>query len=225
MQSKTIWGIVLGSACVLLLIAVVGGFAGRDTAEEGPAIPRVRSTTPELPRETIREQLQRAQEFEPPNPRDRVLDTIAEHRAEVERNPDSPEAPALLDAAGNLYMQIEDYELAAWSYQEVLLRYPDYPGRYQVYPRLVTAYERLGDFDSVRRILMEMLDVFPADSPFYEWAADMLEIEPWEGPEFVYHYEPIEGEDTDDAPTPPEEEEQPVEGAGDDANAAATDEP
>lgn len=110
-------------------------------------------------------------------PPEKSTDTvIAEHTAKLDENPAPDEAAALLSALGNLYKQKkQDYASAARYYEQVIEKYPDWPGIKGVYHQLMTCYTNLDDQASLRLLYRKMMEVFPEESNEYLFAKDALE--------------------------------------------------
>lgn len=107
--------------------------------------------------------------------RDAALKTIESHRQRLEANPQSDEAPALLSAMGNLYRQrLSDYGQAASCFERLLTEYPESTNTRDAYLQLVICYDRLGDVENRRRILRQMMDVYPPESEEHLFAAREL---------------------------------------------------
>lgn len=107
--------------------------------------------------------------------RDAAAAIIESHRRQLEANPKSDDAPALLVGMGNLYRQkLSDYEQAAACFERLLDEYPDSINIREAYLQLVICYERLGDEENRRRILRRMMNDFPPESEEYLYAAQEL---------------------------------------------------
>ena len=117
---------------------------------------------------------------------EQTQDLLAEYEETIAADPDSEEAPALLNASGNLYKQkFGDYAKAAQQYERLLASYPDWEGIARVYPELATCYDQLGDDQKLRALYREMMDRFPPETPEHQWAKDSLglRVEPVAVPE------------------------------------------
>ena len=100
---------------------------------------------------------------------------IAEHTAELDTNPEPDQAAALLSALGNLYKQKkQDYPAAARYYEQVIEKYPDFPGIKGVYHQLMSCYSDMDDQGSLRLLYRKMVQVFPPESNEYLFAKDAL---------------------------------------------------
>jgi hypothetical protein len=101
---------------------------------------------------------------------------IEEHLArldvlEEEGAPEPEESAALLSALGNLHKQKkQDYKTAAGYYEELIEKYPDWPGVNAVYHQLISCYTQLEDHVSLRLLYRKMVDVFPEGSNEHEYA-------------------------------------------------------
>lgn len=187
---------VLAVCAVVLGVAIIGFISGggKPVAPDKKKPVVLRSNTPALRTEKIREELEAAKNYEPPSSLDKTRSTIESHRRRYEGNTDAPDAPALLEAMGNLYMmRMGDYGMAAYCYQEILHRYPDW-NRRRAYVGLATAYSKMGDLENEMRIYNEMMKEYPKDSVEYKWAADKTGEEPWEGPDVILPGSPEEAE-------------------------------
>lgn len=101
---------------------------------------------------------------------------IADYEAKLSENPQQPDAPALLFAAGNLYKQkLMDYAAAAEKYHLLLIEHPEWPQTKQVYPLLDVCYEQLGDREGKRWLYNLILEREPEDSQEFIYATQQLE--------------------------------------------------
>jgi tetratricopeptide (TPR) repeat protein len=108
--------------------------------------------------------------------REKAETIIARHRADVEADPDSADAPAKLNAMGNLYRQkLRDYRNAAQCYELLLHDYPDWEGIRATYIQLASCYEKLEDRTNLRRVYEAMMERFPPDSQEHQYARSQLE--------------------------------------------------
>lgn len=90
---------------------------------------------------------------------------IADYKEVIASDPESDQAPPLVNAIGNLYRQkLMDYESAAEHYRWLISDYPDWPGTRGAYANLSYCYEKLGKKMEARELYREMLDVFPEGS-------------------------------------------------------------
>ena len=111
----------------------------------------------------------------PERARSEAIETIEAHRQAVAADPQAEDAPARLQAMGNLYRQkLVDYAQAAQCYEQLLVDYPDAPNKRTAYLQLVTCYDRLGDSTNRDRICRRMMEEFPQDSQEYEFAESVL---------------------------------------------------
>lgn len=107
--------------------------------------------------------------------REKTLEIIQSHQAQVDANPKAEEAPALLSAMGNLYTQkLGDYTQAAACYESAIRDYPDWGEVRTAYLQLAMCYERLNDQQNARRIYSLMMEKFPEDSQEYQYANTMM---------------------------------------------------
>ncbi len=106
---------------------------------------------------------------------ERALSLIERHEAALANNPDDLEAPALLSAMGNVYLQrLNDHERAAHAYERILLDYPDWPQIRTVFPQLQVCYKQLDDWDGVDWVYQQMMAIFPEDSEEHLYARTQL---------------------------------------------------
>ena len=181
MQDKNKWFLALSVSVVLIGVALIGAISssGGEGDNSPPKKVVLRPTTSPLKPEKIREHLEAAQSYEPPNPIQKVKDTIESHRARVEEAPDDPESPVLLEAMGNLYsLKLNDYGMAAYCYEQLLLKYPDF-NKGGAYIGMITCYEKMGDTERAARTCNEMLKEFPEDSLEYKWATEKINLDLW----------------------------------------------
>jgi len=106
---------------------------------------------------------------------DDVRKVLETYRAQYEADPKAKEAPALLAAMGNLYRQKEgNYREAAQCFERLISEHPDAPGIRDAYLQLVTCYERTGDEENRRRILRQMVALYPPESQENAYASSQL---------------------------------------------------
>tara|TARA_R110001592_G_scaffold183220_3_gene426847 strand:- start:18 stop:584 length:567 start_codon:yes stop_codon:yes gene_type:complete len=121
-----------------------------------------------------------AQEENAATTEEKTTDTvIQEHQQrldELEKNPAPDESAALLSALGNLHKQKKrDYKAAAGYYEQLIEKYPDWPGVNAIYHQLISCYTLLDDQISLRILYRKMVDVFPPESKEYEYANAVLD--------------------------------------------------
>ena len=129
--------------------------------------------------QALREEFDRAKaaaDRNPPPPAEKDTDTvIAEHQAKLETDIAPEESAALLAALGNLHRQKKrDYAAAARYYEELIQKYPEWPGVDGIYHQLISCYTELNDQPSLRLLYRAMIDVFPPESKEYEYAQAAL---------------------------------------------------
>jgi len=106
---------------------------------------------------------------------DKARAAIDEHRRKIAENPERDDAPALLNAMGNLYMQkLGDYEQAVQCYERILIEYDDSNQKRTALINLANCYEKLGDRSGARYTYQRMLDTFPEDAQEYKFAQQKL---------------------------------------------------
>jgi tetratricopeptide (TPR) repeat protein len=166
---------VLGAALVLWLL-----LPGQEETPDQPGGAGAPALAPEPAQQELRQRLEEAQAVpQRVDPQEELLDTIEAQRAAVEADPRSEEAPGLLNAMGNLYLQrLVDYESAAEAYQRLLLEYPDWEGNYSVFPQLEVCYEQLGDGEGLRWLWGLMMERFPPESELHHYGAEQLGVPP-----------------------------------------------
>jgi tetratricopeptide (TPR) repeat protein len=126
------------------------------------------------------------QQEERKTPAEETRAILAEYQEKIEAEPDSADAPALLNASGNLYKQkFRDFAKAAEQYEMLLAQYPEYEAIARVYPELATCYEQLGETGKLQGLYREMMDRFPPETAEHQWAADKLglQVEPVPAPD------------------------------------------
>lgn len=170
------WALVLAAAGVLLLVAGVGAILALRGASDSPERAGVSVRQPEtrMTQQEMRARFESASQQQPPDPRQEVIATIEEHRAQIEADPDAPETPALFLAMGNLHRRLMNHDEAIWCYQQVLVRYPDWDGRPMAYGLLAACYEEIDDHSNVLRVYMDMMREFPEDSEEHQFARHQL---------------------------------------------------
>lgn len=172
MEDKNKWYLALSVSIILIGICILGIINSSGSQDGEGALLALRPTRPAMKSNEIRKRLEEARNFVPPDPVQEVKDVIASHKARMEADPDDPESPVLLEAMGNLYLlKLNDYDMAAYCYEQLLLRYPDY-NKARAYIGLVTALERMNDEEGVNRVCREIRKEFPPDSVEYQWAAE-----------------------------------------------------
>ena len=197
MQEKHKWLTVLIVCATVIGIAAFAGIVGsgdKQVSGKKKSEVTVRSHTPALKQADIRKHLEDAKTYVPPDPGDKVRNTIESYWARFNETPDAPDAPSLLEAMGNLYaLRLGDHQMAAYCYQELLSRYPEY-NKQRAYVGLVTALENSGETERATQVYNEMMRVYLTDSIEYKWAADRVGKERWEGPDFIRPGSPEEAE-------------------------------
>lgn len=159
-----------------LLIAVLCVAVGAYKVATGPrpASQPGATSSPE-PSLTSEAEKDAAVDSERPSDRDRTLALIAEYKEKVAADPKREDAPALLVAMGNLYRQrLDDSESAAECYARVLVNYPDWPNKRNVYADLEACYKRLEDKQSLEWLYKRMMADCPEDSQEHQYAKVQL---------------------------------------------------
>jgi len=105
-------------------------------------------------------------------------DVIAAHQTrldELEASPDPVESATLLNALGNLHKQKKrDNATAARYFEQVIERYPEWPGINATFHQLISCYTQLEDQESLRLLYRKMVTLFPEESKEYEYAQAAL---------------------------------------------------
>ena len=172
---KTNWYVPL-----LIVGVVVALLVGRSATDPGGAAPPGNAKAGDEDQNALREEFDRAKAQaaarEAAVPEVKTTDTIiAEHTAKLEENPEPDDAAALLSALGNLHKQKkQDYAAAARYYEQIIEKYPDWPGIKGVYHQLMTCYSNLDDQGNLRLLYRKMVAVFPPESNEYQFAKDAL---------------------------------------------------
>jgi TolA-binding protein len=108
---------------------------------------------------------------ERPSSQDEARTIIAKHKARFDQNPSDKEAPALLNAMGNLYRrQLVDYPNAIQCYELLLHDYPKCEEARNAIISLADCYRRQGDREGARRTYERMTQFFPPESQEYQYA-------------------------------------------------------
>ncbi len=164
---------IVCSACVLIIgFILLTRSAGNAQQEDTGAV---------QPRSGIRQvHMNPADLKQTPGPapltaQDEAKAKIAEYQEKIEAEPKSENAPALIFATGNLYLQkIMDYEEAAHCFEALIEKYPDAPNTREAYVQLSTCYELLNDQEKLNRLHNDMMKKFPPDSQEYLYAQSKL---------------------------------------------------
>lgn len=166
------WHLLAGLMAVL---AIAGGMAytTRDTA----AGPRG-TAAPATGLAAVAEHAASRAAVAPParrTPAQIAEETIREHRAALEADPHGEGAPARLSAMGNLYRhKLMNYQEAAQCFEQIIWNFPEWPGKADAFLQLLYCYEKIGDPESQRRVLRQMMESFPPDSQEYLYARTLL---------------------------------------------------
>ncbi|HIJ74960.1 MAG TPA: tetratricopeptide repeat protein [Candidatus Hydrogenedentes bacterium] len=107
---------------------------------------------------------------------ERARETIEAHRRKVVEDPDREDAPILINAMGNLYMQkLRDYERAVECYEQILTDHPNSDETRSALVNLANCYEKLNDLNSARRTYRRMLAAFPEGTQERNFAQAQLD--------------------------------------------------
>lgn len=176
---RILW--VYAAVLAFAVLTVISGIGARFFSEEAREPKTVRTTVKPTPEPTMTHEefvrkKEAAREQERETEEEATIRVIQEHRTRIESDLNDPERPALLQAMGNLYRhKLNDYENAAWCFQQIVQNYPEWPGTAMVYGDLATCYELLGDTAGMTRTYMEMMRVLPDYSQEYLYAKEKLE--------------------------------------------------
>lgn len=152
-------------------VAVHAGLDNEEPDDQEKLVRRVAAGAAVVPAESGLRTVHRTRKTD----REKAIETIRAHRARIDEDPSSEDAPALLAAIGNLNLQkVGDYEEAARNYELLLLDYPDWQNNRNVYLQLATCYEKLSDPARIRRIYTKIMNEFPEESQEYQYAQARL---------------------------------------------------
>ena len=114
--------------------------------------------------------------FKPaPTAADKARVHIDNYKEELETDPDSEETPHNLVRIANLnYSQVGDYEQAVVYYERVITEFPFFKRIEDIYLSLAKCYENLDDDRMERETYRRMLDYYPKNSQYYEFAQQKL---------------------------------------------------
>lgn len=166
----------LGVALWFLVAALLFGLI---FGEGSPLRPKV-TAEPSPSTAALNKILDEAERNPPPppeTPQEEAKRIVQKYEEEVAAAPEDPDAPVKLVAAGNLYLErMNDPESAAGAYKHVISRYPDWTGAPGAYRQLVKALDLSGNQMERVKVLMEMTEKFPVDSPDYQYAQAQLAL-------------------------------------------------
>lgn len=175
---KNGWTVAVLAVCLCALGAgVVSLFTG-GAAKETP-VRKVRRPRPVAAdqQDRAREILYAAKEATPaPTKREERLGYVEKYRRLLEENPDAPETPVTLLALGMTYRQLQDFENAAWAFQEVIGRFPESKECLPAWIELGTCYESTGDQEKMISTYIEMAKTFPPDTDAHKFAQSKLKL-------------------------------------------------
>lgn len=175
---KNGWMVGMCAVCLVALGAgVVSLFTG-GAEKEAPAR-KVRRPRPVAADQgdRAREIFYAAKEAVPaPTKREERLGYVEKYRRLLEEDPDAPETPVTLMALGVTYRQLQDFENAAWAFQEVIDRYPQSNQCIQAWLELGTCYESTGNQEKMISTYMEMARAFPPDTDAHKFAQSKLKL-------------------------------------------------
>lgn len=165
-------GLVLWFLVAALLFGLIFG-------EGSPLRPKV-IAEPSADAAALNKILDEAQRNPPPpqeTPQQEAQRIAQGYEDDVAAKPDDPDAPVKLVAAGNLYLErMNDPVRAVGCYKLVLSRYPAWTGAPGAYRQLVKALDLSGNQMERVKVLMEMTEKFPVDSPDYQYAQAQLAL-------------------------------------------------
>jgi tetratricopeptide (TPR) repeat protein len=88
-----------------------------------------------------------------------------------EANPASPDVPLNMKRMGHLYYAVlHDYEKAITQYELLMLKFPEFEGLEEIYPSLAVCYERTGNVTMEYETYRRMVEEFPAESEYHQFA-------------------------------------------------------
>ncbi len=163
-------GLIIAGACVVFAILVV-------VETQPEASDRLSGTgnVPERGEAELRRLLESNKAPRTASPQKEARAVIARHRKRLAADPESPDAPALLNAMGNLYRQkLNDHNQAIQCYEEILLEYPDWVGIRAVFLNLASSYKALGNTEYVQWTYQRMMEHYPENSQEHRFARKQL---------------------------------------------------
>ena len=163
------WAVI--GVCLGIFKAVSGGADATVTAQTATLNPNT-----VLDEGQMREVLFSVPGQQLPTAHEEKLAQVSAHRARYDANPQDPDAEAMLRAMGNLYKQTQDFQNAAWAYQQLLKRFPKSPSRTSVCVELAGCFEQLKDTDNLTRLYLGMMKDFAKDSNEYKFAEAGLKM-------------------------------------------------
>lgn len=156
-------------AILVVGLVAVGSYLQLRSASAASAVPDA------LDPETMAASSHVEPSLERPSPQKEARDVISRHKAQFEADPAGKDAPALLNAMGNLYRyKLGDYANAIQAYQLVLHDYPEYEGIRNTLISLAVCYEHEGNREGVRDVYKQMLKRFPPESQEFQYAKAQL---------------------------------------------------
>ncbi len=162
-------GTAVGAA--LLVAAVLWGLL---FGEGSPIRNPDAAQAPEPQGVELRRILDEAKATPPPvqeTPEEEANRLVTEYAKKAFDEPENPDAPAMLLAAGNLHLErLNNPAEAAGFYSQVVYNYPNWEGTPGVYPQLAKALELSGDQVERQRVLQSMIQVFPPESAEHQYA-------------------------------------------------------
>ncbi|MCP4644164.1 MAG: tetratricopeptide repeat protein [bacterium] len=165
---------LLVAAIAVIGVSVVGAVRAQGRGgQEGAAGSQARKSVPSSRQLGHLEALNKVPVRETPEQRTRRL--IEEYRETVEAEPDTEEAPAKLNAMGNLHCtKLGEYEEAVHCYELLLFRYPDWVGARGTYLHLADCYDTLGQRDKLIGVYERMMQKYPKESQEHMYAEAMI---------------------------------------------------
>ena len=168
-------------AVVVCLCALVAGVVSLVTGGARKTEParRIRAPrpVPTAQQERAREILYAAKEASPePTAREVRQGYVDKYRRQLEETPDAPETPVTLLALGMTYQQLQDFDNAAWAFDEIIRRFPDSNQCLQAWLALGTCYEFTGNQEKIISTYVEMAKAFPPDTDAHKFAQSKLKL-------------------------------------------------
>jgi tetratricopeptide (TPR) repeat protein len=175
---KNGWMVGVLAVCLCAFgVGVVSLFSGGAAKET--AIRKIRRPRPVASSEQdrAREILYTAKEAAPATTkREERLGYVEKYRRLLEETPDAPETPVTLLALGVTYRQLQDFENAAWAFQQIVDRFPQSNQYVQAWLELGTCYEFTGNHERMISTYMEMAKAFPPDTDACKFAQSKLRL-------------------------------------------------
>lgn len=163
---------------VVVAVALVAAIYGIATQGSEEVLEPV-ATVKELPRGLTQDEAQELVKPPPkppkPTPKEQTDAVISGHQDTIEAAPESKDAPAYLNAMGNLAMnRLGEYERAAGYFEELLTKYRSFPLTNGVYSKLAKCYTKMGNEALTEDVWRRMMNRYPKGTPEYDFARQQL---------------------------------------------------